>query len=101
LATVADLVDEAALAAIVGDPAIVLAGDELADTGAVRLVEVEPLRILAEVDDGGGTAEVELAAVEDRLEWTCDCSDGIEGRACRHLVAAARETRRQKPMRGS
>jgi hypothetical protein len=99
VATVADLVDEDALAALVDDPAIVLAGDELADTGAVRLIEFGPLRVLAEVDDGGGTAEVELAAIEGRLEWACDCSDGAEGRACRHLVAAARETWRKAPKR--
>ena len=101
VASVADLVEEGALRSLVDDGAVWEGGLELAGTGAVRLTFFEPLRVLAEVDDGGGMAEVELASVDDALIWTCTCPDGSEGRACRHFVAAARTTWESAPPRGT
>jgi len=97
VASVADLVDEAALAKLAGDPATLEGGLELAGTGSVRLTAFDPLRVLAEVDDGGGVAQVELTSLDDGLFWTCTCPDGVEGRPCRHFVAAARVTREKSP----
>ncbi len=97
MASVADLVDESALKELASDPAIWAAGEELAGTGAVRLIEFGPLRVLAEVEDGGGMADVELASIEGALDWTCTCPDGIEGRPCRHVVAAGLVTGTQAP----
>ena len=101
MASVADLVDESALRALASDPSIWETGEELAGTGAVRLISSEPLRVLAEVDDGGGLAEVELASVNDVLIWTCTCPDGVEDRPCRHLVAAGLVTWESAPKRNS
>jgi uncharacterized Zn finger protein len=92
VASVAALVSESALKEIATDPAVWEGGLELAGTGAVRLIEASPLRVFAEVDDGGGIAEVELTALDDELFWTCTCPDGQEGRPCRHFVAAGRVT---------
>jgi len=97
VASVADLVEESALRALASDPSVWAGGEELAGTSAVRLASFEPLRVLAEVDDGGGVAEVELASIDDALEWTCTCADGAEGRPCRHLVAAGLVTWESAP----
>ncbi len=90
MTSVADMVDKAAVAALVTDASVIEGGAELAGTGAVHVISSEPLRVLAEVDDGGGIAEVELASINDALIWTCTCADGMEGRPCRHFVATAR-----------
>jgi uncharacterized Zn finger protein len=99
VSSVADLVDDAAISALVADGALVEGGLELAGTGAVRLISFEPLRVLAEVDDGGGIAEVELASVDGVLIGTCTCPDGGEGRPCRHFVATARVAWEKAPTR--
>jgi len=96
---VADLVEESALRSLVVDDSVWEGGLELSGTGAVHLISNEPMRVLAEVEDGGGIAEVELASVDDGLIWTCTCPDGSEGRACRHFVAAALVTWEQAPPR--
>ena len=97
MASVADLVDAAALQNLAGDSATFEGGLELAGTGAVKLISFEPERVLAEVDDGGGIAEVELTSLADGLFWTCTCPDGVEGRPCRHFVAAARVAWEESP----
>ena len=56
---------------------------------------------MAEVDDGGGIAEVELTSLNDELFWTCTCPDGVEGRPCRHFVAAALATSHSAPQPNS
>lgn len=101
MTSVTDLVDEQALHALVPDADVFTAGEELAATAEVTFTEFGPLRVLAEVDDGGGAANVELALVEGSLAWSCDCSEGIEGRACRHFVAAALETFRRGDEQGA
>jgi uncharacterized Zn finger protein len=99
MASVADLVNEAALHKLAGDSGTWEGGLELAGTGAVRLTSFEPLSVLAEVDDGGGIAEVELTSLGDELFWTCTCPDGVEGRPCRHFVAAAHVAWEKAPTR--
>jgi uncharacterized Zn finger protein len=97
--SVADLVEQPALQTLTG-PDDYAAGQDLADAGDVRLVEFGPLRVVAEVADGGGAARVELASVDGSLEWSCDCSEGAAGSACRHVAAAGIETWRRAPLRG-
>ena len=96
--SVADLVEQPALEQMTGADNFA-AGQDLADAGDVRLVEFGPLRIVAEVADGGGAARVELAAIRDILEWSCDCAEGRAGVACRHVAAAGIETWRRAPVR--
>jgi uncharacterized Zn finger protein len=77
------------------------AGQALADAGAVRLVEFEPLRVVADVIDKGGTARVTLESLQDgTLDWACSCR-GLAAGACRHVAAAAVETWRKSPKRTS
>jgi uncharacterized Zn finger protein len=95
--SVADQVTEAALAELVA-PEAVVAGHELADAGAVTLIEFGPVRVVAEVADGE-RARVELIAQATGLGWRCDCDEGRTGLACRHLAAAAIETWRRSPVR--
>jgi uncharacterized Zn finger protein len=96
--SVADLVEQPALKSLVG-PERHGAGQDLADAGDVRLVEFGPLRTVAEVADGAGSARVELASVGGQLAWSCDCSEAIGGQACRHVAAAGIETWRRAPTR--
>ena len=96
--SVADQVTEPALAELVA-PEAVVAGHELADAGAVTLVEFGPVRVVAEVTDGAEPVRVELIAQAARLGWSCDCDEGRTGLACRHLAAAAIETWRRSPAR--
>lgn len=96
--SVADLVEEPSLTELTGAEAVA-SGTDLADTGAVRLVEFGPIRVLAEVADRAGNARVELASTGGRLEWTCDCAEGVAVRPCRHLAAAGIETWRRSPRR--
>jgi uncharacterized Zn finger protein len=99
VASVADLVEEPALAQLVG-PEALDAGREVADAGGVRLVEFGPMRVVAEVDDGDELpARVELTSAGGELGWRCDCEEGRTGLGCRHLAAAGIETWRRSPMR--
>jgi uncharacterized Zn finger protein len=96
--SVADLVEQPALENLTGPDAFAV-GQDLADAGDVRLVELGPMRVVAEVADGGGSAHVELASASAQLTWSCDCAEGIAGRACRHVAAASIETWRRSPRR--
>jgi uncharacterized Zn finger protein len=98
MASVADLVDPPALAQLAGIDEHE-AAEELAEAGAVRLVEFGPLRVVAEVVDKGRTARVTLASLDDgTLDWACSCR-GVAAGACRHVAAAGLETWRNSPRR--
>ena len=96
--SVADLVEEPALAELVA-PEALDAGRDLAARGAVRLEEFGPVRVVAQVTDGDSSQRVELIAQAVGLGWSCDCEEGRTGLACRHLAAAALETWQKAPER--
>src|SRR5690348_15598832 len=100
MASVADLVEEAALRRLVG-PEPYADGLRLANAGAVRLVEFAPLKVVAEVADGTPPPRVELVSNEGELAWRCECDEGVSGLGCRHLAAAGIETWRNAPARRS
>jgi len=96
--SVADLVEEPALELLTG-PEGLLAGQALADAGKVNLVEFVPLRVVADVEDGGEQAHVVLAVAGSTLEWSCDCGHGVAAGACQHVAAVGLETSRRSPWR--
>ena len=100
MSSVADLVEEPALAELVA-PEALEAGRELAGSGAVTLEEFGPVRVVAAVGDAGESHRVELIAQATGLGWSCDCPEGRTGLGCRHLAAAALETWRRAPKRQS
>ena len=98
MASVADLVEEPALRALVGDDVVFESGRELADAGAVTLAEVSPLRVTATVA-GEPACHIELVSEEHGLSWSGTCPVAQRGLPCRHLAAAAVETWRRAPNR--
>jgi len=96
--SVADLVEKSALESLTG-PEGLLAGQELADAGSVRIVEFAPIRVVADVEDGGEVAHVVLAVTASTLEWSCDCKHGPAAGACQHIAAVGLETSRRSPGR--
>jgi uncharacterized Zn finger protein len=93
--SVADLVTEDVVRQL-AMPANFRLGQEIASAGEVRLEEFEPLMVRAHV--GGKTTQprnVTLQAGQDGLTWYCSCVSKKDPRYfCKHLVAAALETRR-------
>jgi uncharacterized Zn finger protein len=96
--SVADLVQPDILAERAGEY-LHRAGDVLRTAGQVQLMDFTPLRVTAEVSDGGERHEVELAATEGGLTIRCDCPMGGSGTFCPHSVAAAIETWYSAPER--
>ena len=98
MASVADLVEPSTLEGSV-DPAVWRAGQAM--RGVVSFSGFGPLWVQADVADeaDGTTHRVRLSAVEDRLEWSCDCSAASGGDQCAHFVAAALETWVRAPNR--
>ena len=92
--SVADLVDPKALAAI-ADARAYSVGTAWADRGSVRLDDVGPQRVTAEVAGDDGPYRVQLTATPQGLRWLCDCDPG--GPMCTHVVATAVETWRRSP----
>jgi uncharacterized Zn finger protein len=97
MASVADLVDPPSLEALAG-AYVVTAGTSLVTRDAVRIVEIDPQHVVAEVVDDE-TRRVELSAATQSLEWSCSCPSGAEGTPCPHLAAVAVETWRRAPDR--
>jgi uncharacterized Zn finger protein len=93
LASIADLVDDAALQDRAGKDAYA-AGVTWADLGLVRYEEFGPLNVRASVATPD-EPEVELSTNGETLGWTCTCEDGRAGRFCGHAVAVGIETRRR------
>lgn len=75
------------------------AGEFLRTAGAVNLVDAGPMRVSAQVHDGGVGRATELAATPSGLSIRCDCPTGSEGRWCPHTVATAMETWSNDPGR--
>jgi uncharacterized Zn finger protein len=95
--SVADLVEPAVLRERAGEY-LSRAGDVLRAAGVVRIVTFTPVRVDAEVSDGG-TRHVELAASGDGLAVTCDCGSASASGWCPHAVATAFETWERAPKR--
>jgi uncharacterized Zn finger protein len=98
MASVADLVEEAALRRLVG-PEPYADGLRLADAGVVRFLEFGPSSVVADVADGTPPPRVELTSKDGELAWRCECDEGVAGLGCRHLAAAGIETWRRAPTR--
>jgi uncharacterized Zn finger protein len=98
MASVADLVEPVALRERAGEY-LQRAGEVLREGGHVRLVEFGPMRVTAEVDDGG-TRSVALESAPSGLEATCNCDLPTSNELCPHIVAAAIETWLRAPKRG-
>jgi uncharacterized Zn finger protein len=97
MASVADLVDPAGLAARAGEY-LQRAGEVLRSSGQVRIVEFGPQRVTAAVEDGG-TRSVVLEAQASGLHATCDCGAAAANGLCPHVVAVAAETWHRAPNR--
>jgi uncharacterized Zn finger protein len=97
MSSVADLVEPQDVGERAGQY-LTRAADVLRASGGVRLVAFSPLRVSAEVDDGG-PRHVELVASGDRLEVTCDCGSAGDDGWCPHAVATAFETWERAPKR--
>jgi uncharacterized Zn finger protein len=98
MASVADLVEPEVLREKAGEY-LQRAGEVLQAAGHVQLVEFGPLRVTAQVDDGGERHATELAASPAGLSSRCDCPAGREQRFCPHTVATAIETWHRAPKR--
>jgi uncharacterized Zn finger protein len=97
MASVADLVDEAALRRLAA-PGTFVEGRELAKRGTVHIWDFTPLNVGATVED---EHNVELRSTDDGLSWSCSCPAGASAELCEHAVAVAIETwRRSPPPRG-
>jgi uncharacterized Zn finger protein len=95
--SVADLLEPLALERLTGGDEYG-AGRALAESGAVKLVEFGPLRVLADVVDRGRSARVDLQSSDGSLDWRCRCR-GLPAGACRHVAAAGIVTWRRAPKR--
>jgi uncharacterized Zn finger protein len=93
MASVADLVQEPAIRALVGDDVVFDAGRELAESGAVTLGELTAERVTASVE-GEPPCHVELLATDHGLSWSGTCPVALRAIPCRHLAAAAAATTR-------
>jgi uncharacterized Zn finger protein len=91
MATVAELVEPEQMRDRAGEY-LQRAGEVLRAAGAVQLIEVESMRVTAEVQDGGERHVAELAATPDGLSIRCDCPGGGAHEYCPHTVATAIET---------
>lgn len=98
MTSVADLVEPDALREKAGEY-LQRAGEVLRAAGQVHLLEFTPVKVRAEVADGGERHEVELAATDGGLTMHCDCPTGGEGTFCPHSVATAIETWHRAPQR--
>ena len=92
--SVDDLVEPNALAAM-ADARAHSVGVAWADRGSVRLSELRPMRVTAEVAGDDGPHHVQLTSTPQGLRWWCDCDPG--GPICTHVVATAVETWRRSP----
>jgi len=99
MTSVADLVEPADLERLTGSDEYA-AGRGLADGGAVKLLEFSPLRVAADVADGGQSARVELESKNGTLDWRCTCR-GLPAGACRHVAAAGVVAWERSPKRRS
>jgi uncharacterized Zn finger protein len=97
MASVADLVEPVALRDRAGEY-LAHAGEVLRAAGAVRLVELGPIRVAATVEDGP-TRAVVLEARGAVLATSCDCGAPNADGLCPHIVAAALETWERAPDR--
>ena len=97
MASVADLVEPAALEALVAAP-ILAAGRELASGARVHLTIVGSLTVAARVD-GPDRASTALSAIGATLHWSCTCAAGRAGGFCAHLVATAQVAWELAPQR--
>jgi uncharacterized Zn finger protein len=98
MASVADLVEPERLRERAGEY-LQRAGEVLLAAGAVQLVDFEPMRVTAQVQDGGERHVAELSATTDGLAIRCDCPGGAGGGWCPHTVATAIETWHSAPNR--
>jgi uncharacterized Zn finger protein len=98
MASVADLVEPETLRERAGEY-LHRAGEVLRAAGRVNIVDFGPVRVTAQVDDGGEQHHVELAAVDGDLTVDCDCPTGHEGTFCPHSTATAIETWHRAPKR--
>jgi uncharacterized Zn finger protein len=98
MASVADLVEPERLRERAGEY-LQRAGEVLRAAGSVHFVDFEPMRVTAEVEDGGVHRSTELAATSDGLTTRCDCPGGAGGEWCPHTVATAIETWHSAPKR--
>lgn len=94
--SVADLVERSIIEKL-AIPSNVRLGEQLADQGAVELLEFAPLAVRAKVH-GGVTRTVELRSVRGKLAWDCTCTKARK-RLCKHAVAVAQVTREKAPKR--
>jgi len=99
MASVADLVEPEVLRERAGEY-LQRAGEVLRAAGGVHFVDFGPLRVSAEVEDGGVHRAAELAVTSDGLTIRCDCPGGVGCAWCPHTVATAIETWHSAPPRG-
>jgi uncharacterized Zn finger protein len=99
MASVADLVEPGTLREKAGEY-LLRAGQVLLAAGGVVLMDFGPLRVTAQVEDGGERHSTELAATPEGLSVRCDCPGGSDQQFCPHTVATAIETWHRAPQRG-
>lgn len=97
MASVADLVDPAALEERAGEY-LQRAGAVLREHGHVRITEFGPMRVTATVEDGASRS-VALGSTPAGLEASCDCGTPAASGLCPHVVAVAIETWERAPNR--
>ena len=96
MASVADLVEPEQLRERAGEY-LQRAGEVLRAAGGVHFMDFEPMRVTAQVEDGGVRQATELAATADGLTTRCECPGGAGGDWCPHTVATAIETWHSAP----
>ncbi|HEX3428837.1 MAG TPA: hypothetical protein VHS36_08520 [Candidatus Limnocylindrales bacterium] len=85
----ADLVEPESLQKRAGEY-LYRAGEVLRENGRVRIVELVPMRVIADVNDVE-TRSVVLEA-DGALRASCDCGQPSADGLCPHIVAVAIET---------
>jgi uncharacterized Zn finger protein len=95
--SVADLVEPTAFRERAGEY-LQRAGEVLREHGHVQIAAFGPIRVTAQVEDGG-TRSVDLEAASDGLRATCDCGQPSATGLCPHIVAVAIETWERTPKR--
>jgi uncharacterized Zn finger protein len=95
--SVADLVEPDAFRERAGEY-LTRAGEVLRASGRVRIVELGPVRVAGEVEDGA-TRTVTLASGPTGLATGCDCGAMNAVGLCPHVVAVAFETWERAPKR--
>jgi uncharacterized Zn finger protein len=96
MTSVADLVEPETLREKAGEY-LQRAGEVLRAAGRVNIVDFSPLRVTAQVEDGGERHQAELDATPEGLSIRCDCPGGGDQRFCPHTVATAIETWHRAP----